>query len=406
MEYVNIRKMRNKNTLIFILLLAVSFWDCSYAQQKGKIICVESAGISRNLEYVEVSFDDYHENLLYLEDASDGTKIRAEKLKNNDTTEKSSTYIFPVSIKANEKKIYLITNSNERLEPSELKVIGEKMAIKVENEFFVADFNTTAEKEKHGLYPGQLSGIFIKNKGVLLKRTGNNMHWAPNFQKEGLGYKTIGHADSKGSKITQSNSYTLELTKHGYVTDYEEIALYGKYNFYAGLPYLEYNSMMNFVQDVELVLLRNDEMTMDSLFTHLIYPDASGTAKRMPLYDVVKFDSLTKSPLADDISWVGFINESQGYGLVSLRLSYSNTNIDGKVSPLYKPHTKISAGRGNGRYWNRRMIHEHKTLVPKGSQYSERNVYLVLDNLGDIDTQINYYIKRLNNPVVATRILD
>ncbi len=400
-----IRKMKNKNSLILMLLLTVSLWGCSYAQQKGKVLCVESAGVSRDLEYVKVSFTDYHENVLYLEDASDGTKIIGEKLKNNDASEKSSTYIFPVSIKANEEKTYLITDVNKELEPSELKVTGEGMAIKIENEFFVADFNTTTAKEKHGLYPGQLAGIFIKKARVLLERTGNNMHWAPNFQKEGLGYKTIGHADSKGSKITQSNSYTLELTKHGYVTNYEEIALYGKYNFYARLPYFEYTSTMNFVQDVELVLLRNDEMTMDSLFTHLIYPDL-GVVKRMPLYDMVKFDSLTKSPLADDISWVGFINESQGYGLVSLRLSYSNTNIDGTVSPLYKPHTKISAGRGNGRYWNRRLIHEHKTLVPKGSQYSERNVYLVLDKLDDIDTQINYYIKRLNNPVVVTPLLD
>jgi len=404
--YVNIRKMRKKNILILIVLLVASFSSCGYAQQKGKIICVEQAGISRNLEYVKVFFDDYHENLLYLEDASDGTTTIAEKLKNHDAEEKSSTYIFPVSIKANERKTYLVTDSNKGLASSELKVSGEGMAIKVENKFFIADFNTTIAKEKYGLYPGQLAGIFIKKGSVLLERTGNNMHWAPNFQKEGLEYKTIGHADLKGSKITQSNSYTLELTKHGHVTNYEEIALYGKYNFYSGLPYFEYNSIMNFIQDVELVLLRNDEMTMDSLFTDLIYPDSLGMVKRMPLYDMVKFDSLMKSPLADDISWIGFVNESHGYGLVSLRLAYSNQNIDGKVSPLYKPHTKISAGRGNGRYWNRRLIHEHKTLVPMGSQYSERNVYLILDSLDEIDTKINYYINRLNNPVVVTRIQD
>mgnify|MGYP000912357745 CR=1 FL=1 len=57
----------------------------------------------------------------------------------------------------------------------------------------------------------------------------------------------------------------------------------------------------------QLLLLRNDEMTMDSLYTHLIYPDSKGKPLEMPLYNMARFDSLTESPLADDINWVGFI---------------------------------------------------------------------------------------------------
>jgi hypothetical protein len=163
---------------------------------------------------------------------------------------------------------------------------------------------------------------------------------------------------------------------------------------------------MSFNNDVELMLLRNDEMTMDSLFTHLIYPDSKGNAAEMPLYNMVKFDSLTKSPLADDINWVGFINKKIGYGLVSLRLSYNNTNQEGKKSPLFEPHTKISASSGNGRYWNRRLIHEHNTLVPKGSVYYEENAYLVLDDLDDIAGQINHYINRLKSPIVVSHLSE
>ncbi len=273
------------------------------------------------------------------------------------------------------------------------------MAIKVENEYFIADFNTTEAKSNMGLFPGQLSGIFIKNRDMLLKRGHINMHWAPNFQKEGMDYKTIGHVNSANAKIGQNNSYMLELTKSGNVINYEEIDLFGQYNFFAGLPYFEYTSTMTFNKDVVLMLLRNDEMTIDSLFTHLVYPNASGKATLLPLYDIVKFDSLTETPLADDIDWLGFINKPLNYGLISLRLGYDNRNIYGLESPLYQEHTKISTSSGNGRYWNRRLIHEHKTLVPKGSKYYERNAYLVVDDLNKIERQVDYYFNCLKNPI-------
>lgn len=391
-------KIGSLNLMTFWIIF--SLWACG--KPSNRVVFEEKAGIARSLEYVKVFFTDHKEEVLFLEDNNNGSIIRGEKLKQGISAKDSSSYIFPISIGANEKRTFIITTQNRKVATSSLKVSGENASIKIENEFFIADFSSNKSKEENGLYPGQLAGILIKKRDALIKRGHINMHWAPNFQKEGMDYKTIGHVNSNGAKITQENTYMLEMVKTGSVPDYEEIDLFGRYNFFAGLPYFVYSSTVSFNKDVELTLLRNDEMTMDSLYTHLIYPDLEGKPLEMPLYNMVRFDSLTKSPLADDINWVGFINKKSGYGLVSLRIIYNNRNDEGKASPLFKPHTKISDSRGNGRYWNRRLIHEHKTMVPEGSAYREKNAYLILDDLNDISGQINHYTGCLKSPVVVS----
>ncbi len=402
MERLNLDFKRSPNNFFLILFVGIflSLGACSDPKKSRKVIFEEKAGVSRSLEYVQVSFNDYHEKVLFLKDVSTGTVIRGEKLNHEGAIKDATAYIFPISIKANEKKTFSVDAPDQELDAPEMVVTGKGIALIIENEYFIADFNTNDSKTEKGLYPGQLAGIFVKKKEVLLERGHINMHWAPNFQREESDYKTIGHIDSGNARVTQKNQYLLEMVKSGNVDGYEEIDVFGQYNFFAGLPYFEFTSTMTFNKDAELLLLRNDEMTIDSLFTHLIYPDSSGT--KMPLYDMAKFDSLTKRPLADDIKWVGFINEPLEYGLVSLRLAYDNQNVEGGESPLYRPHTKISASMGSGRYWNRRLIHEHKTLVPEGSKYYEKNAYLVIDGLDDLDGRINYYAACLNKPVTVS----
>ncbi len=196
------------------------------------------------------------------------------------------------------------------------------------------------------------------------------------------------------------------MVKSGNVKDYDEIDLTGRYQFFSGLPYFIYSSTTEINKDINLTLLRNDEMTMNRVFTDLIYPDSTGQVNYLPLYDTVKFDSITKSPLKDNIPWVRFINKTLGHGLLSIRLAFDNRNIDGKESPLHQPHTKISSGNNDGRYWNRRLIHDNETLVPKGSRYYERNAYLVIEDIKNINEQIAYYVNCLNNPIIISYGLE
>ncbi|MFD2101468.1 hypothetical protein [Flagellimonas iocasae] len=395
--------MKNKNCYYPLLgfCLTVLLWGCESAQKKDEIVLAETEGIARSLEYVVVKRPSQSQGTLVLKDKDTDEIFRGKKLIQEDSNQDSISYIFPMSINAHQKRTFLVldSDSGQGQQEETLKITGEHPAMTVENRFFIADFNTSPAKVERGLYPGQLSGIFIKKKHILLKRELNNMHWAPNFQKESEDYKTIGHANVDDAKISQNNSFFLEMVKKGRVKGYEEIDLWEKYKFFAGLPYFLYESTMSFNKEANLFFLRNNEMTMDKLFTHLVYSDSLGKTKEIPLYDDVKMDSLTKAPLADDVKWVGFINKPKGYGLVSLQLDYDNTHINGGESTLYKPHMKITKAGNEGRYWNRRLVHDHNTIVTKGSRYHEKNAYLVLDGLDNLNKQINYFFKAINNPI-------
>ena len=74
---------------------------------------------------------------------------------------------------------------------------------------------------------------------------------------------------------------------------------------------------------------------------------------------------------------MSFIHQEARYGIASIRLEYDNSRADGTPSVVYEPHTKISKSARNGRYWNRRLVHDHMTLLPAGSRYQEKNAYLV-----------------------------
>lgn len=236
--------MKNFGLIIWMTFLIIFLCSCEYSQHVAKITIEEKFGFSRDLEYVKVALSDYHQNELILKDSVSGELILGKKMKAYSASIDSSSFIFPISIKANEKRTLFITISDRDLDLPNFEISGKGMSLKIENKFFVADFNTTETKSNMGLFPGQLSGIFIKSRDMLLKRGHINMHWAPNFQKEGLDYKTIGHVNSSNAKITQKNTYMLELTKIGNVVNYEEIDLFGQYNFFAGLPYFEYTSTM------------------------------------------------------------------------------------------------------------------------------------------------------------------
>ncbi|NIT61269.1 MAG: hypothetical protein GWN00_35210, partial [Aliifodinibius sp.] len=87
----------------------------------------------------------------------------------------------------------------------------------------------------------------------------------------------------------------------------------------------------------------------------------------------------------------------------SIRLRYDITNRLGEPSPTYLPHTKISDGSRGGKYWDRRLIHDHLIFVPEGSRYAEENAYLVFEiDPSDKLKQIEYWVNRLRNPIRVT----
>ena len=155
---------------------------------------------------------------------------------------------------------------------------------------------------------------------------------------------------------------------------------------------------MEIKKDLWLFLLRNDEMTMDSLFTNVAFCDAAGQITDLKFSE--RYDILEKNHISDNAPWLCFYNADKGYAYGSIRLKYDNTNEQGLESPVYQTYTKISDGAGGGKYWNRRLINEHDTFVPAGSRYVEKNAYLAF-NIEEDDPfkWIKYWSEILTNPL-------
>ena len=393
---MNLFKKNGFAVLLSWLLLS----SCGDPESYARISVSETNGLPRELEYVTAEIPLPTElqpsQVLVATNGETGESVSVQVLDTVGNEGKSTLKImFPVSVGANSAKTFDLVASEKIHDDGALDIRISDDASSVENQTYKATFSM--EDDRRG---GQINGIFLKNfDNQMLERGHIAMHWAPNFSKtNGNGYFNMEDFPLSSENTIETGLYQIKKDRSGRTDTIPEIYVEGKYTFLAGLPYFFFESTMTVEQEVSLKLLRNDEMTMDSLFTHVAYPRKDGMVTRLPLYDS-ELDSLETNPIPDDSGFVAFYNTNFGYGLASIRLEYDNTNSEGNPSPLFNPHTKISKSQGNGRYWNRVLI-DSATTVPEGSRYHEINAYLVFEvDQAEPEKQILYYAERLNNPL-------
>ncbi len=402
-----------RNTLITICLLVFQKDIIANELTIAKVIVNEPSGISRAVEYVELQIQLKIDELkgdnlnIVAEDYENNQIIPCQIFNKHDFPDENITLlnlVFPISIEANGQKIFLLKSVESKTTVNtDLKLVGEGLDIKIDNDFYRADLSKSNKSEAKSHNSGQLNELKIKmDFDQLLYRTENRMHWAPNFQKEGLEYyKTIAGWENPQTYQLNHGPYLASTHRQDYAPNHAEILLTANYYFYAGLPYFKFFSSMNIVKDISLFLLRNDEMTMDSLFTHVAYQNNSGEILDMTFSD--RHTKLKKNPIQNNSPCQCFYNEIKGYAFGSIRIKYDNTNKSGLTSPTYLPHTKISNGANGGKYWNRLLINEKLTFVPSGSFYVEENAYLVFRiSRENKFKEILDWTNKVTNPVVVT----
>jgi hypothetical protein len=370
----------------------------------------EKSGFSRTVEYIDYPIQiSSNGNInfipgLILENLQNNEKIACEiskKTQVNNGRLKILQIIFPIAIEANQKKVFLLKIADkDKSVKSDLKVEGKGFDLIIENKFYRADLskNITVEPQSHE--SGQIRELLIKMEfDQLLTNVEDRLHWAPNFKRPELEwYTTIAHWDSPAVNDLQKGPYLIKTLRQDLAPDHPEISLTAVYQFYEDLPYFKFYSEMQMVDDVWLELLRNDEMTMDSMFTHLAFQRPSGQIVDVAFAD--RFDLLQDNPIENKSLWICFYNIDKGFAFGSIRIRYDNSNQYGHASPTYQPHTQIGEWLGGIKYWNRRLIHDHLTFVPKGSRYIEENAYLVF-KIGQKDKfkAIKYWTDRLHHPL-------
>ncbi len=162
---------------------------------------------------------------------------------------------------------------------------------------------------------------------------------------------------------------------------------------------------MEMKQAIWLSRLRNDEMTTDTLFTHLAFIRFDGLVVTTTFQN--RDEILRQHPIESDALWLSFYEHNKGLAFGCIRLFYDNTSIWGEASPTTGDYTKISNGARGGKYWNRILIIDKPTFVPEGSVYSEKNAYIVfkLSEGENKFAEIEKYAKRLSCPL-KVKVID
>lgn len=380
----------------------------------AKVQVTETAGLARSLEYIDVQFQ------LKFEGAKPNLNIIAEDPQSGEQTpcqifnkrvfEKEKVIllniIFPSAFKANERKIFILKVVEENTSiVTDLKLTGGGLDLIIDNIYYRANLSKSNQSEAKSFNSGQLCDLLIKKKfNQLLFRTENRMHWAPNFQKPGLEYyETIAGWQNPKHYIVYEGDYLIFTQRQDLAPEHSEILLTANYTFYAGLPYFKFFSSMDIINDVTLSLLRNDEMTMDSMFTHVAFQNNAG--KIIDLAFPKRYKELEENPIENNSPWVCFYNINKGYAFGSIRIKYDNTNKSGLPSPTHHPHTRISDGAEGGKYWNRCLIDAYPIFVPKGSSYREENAYLLFEiNKENKFKEIIEQMNIIKNPVEVSFI--
>lgn len=368
----------------FLLLTGLLLASCDNDWAMAQFVIRETEGLAREREYIEVfvqlpSEVPVPEQLCAIA-GGDGKHIPVD-FHLTEADQQVAEACFPVSVVANgirHASIIICDDSTHRIRDG-LSVEGNGLEIKISNRFFIADMGSATNRPDRSFVPGHLTSLVLnKFDNIKLERTGAKIHWAPNLGSESVSYKTMASLDESSHKVSRG-AYITRIRKEGTIAGFNGFELWGEYQFFTGLPYFMFESEMAFAEDIELNLLRNDEMTMDSLFTHIAFRRTSGKYENYPLYDDATFTYLEENHLEADAPWLFFYNAREGYAFGVIRLEMDNLNGNGGMSPLYEPHTKISQGANQGRYWNRRLIHDHTTLVPAGSRYQEKNAYVIFE---------------------------
>lgn len=313
--------------------------------------------------------------------------------------------LFPLSMQGDEQKrvrLFWISSLDFIDMPqTSLRLNGNALSFQVENRFYKAFVGQIYDDKGVKRYlSGQLGELLIKS-GIDQKlfRSKNMMHWAPNARRCGVRrYKTLAHWDPPAYAGLETGPYCIETRRYGAMTDYPEISVSARYAFFAFKPYFIFFSVMNVDKGICIQRLRNDEMTMDSLFTHVAFERSNGTIVNLSFEE--RYAHLKTNPIRNQAPWLAFYHAEKGYGFGSIRLQYSVLDCYGEPSPLAFPHTRISDGAGGGKYWNRYLICDQQTFVPSGSRYMEKNAYLVFTFDQDNPlNQIRHYARLLRHPL-------
>ncbi|MBN1290836.1 MAG: hypothetical protein JXB48_03275 [Candidatus Latescibacteria bacterium] len=287
--------------------------------------------------------------------------------------------------------LYGNPNVSAPVYPTDLKVSGTKPSWTIEN--------SKIALKLHGRNPaygastnkdsGQISSVIIKAKPNAPIAPGTGViHWNPGIFVPARGWMHSFAWDPPEQCDIETGPLYVNVTRSGIFPDIPEVHLSINYRIFTGRNYVESGTVMRVNDNIGVVALRNNQLVFDAgTFTHIAWGRSeSHEFKNLDVYKQVNThgDILR---LRDDLDYITFVNPSKGIGTASVKIDYSNVGPGGAPPTLFDNATYVSNGGHDLMYFFRPLVYFHidwdrKQLVtvPKGSVYSERNLYVFYES--------------------------
>jgi len=270
---------------------------------------------------------------------------------------------------------------------TDLKISGKKPSWTIENSKIIVKLHgrNPAYGNSTNKDSGQISSVTIKSRpGTPIAPGTGVMHWNPGIFVPARGWMHSFAWDPPEICEIEEGPLFAKVTRSGIFPDIPEVRLSVTYRIFTGHNYVESGTVMKVNDDIGVVALRNNQLVFDSgTFTHMAWGiDCSEVVKNLDDYTPVnRHGDILR--LRDDLDFFSFVNPSKGIGVASVKVAYSNIGPDGSSPTLFDNAIYVSNGGHELMYFFRPLIYFHvgwdrKQLitVPKGSVYSERNLYL------------------------------
>ncbi len=308
---------------------------------------------------------------------------------------------FPLDIPAlGQKTLLLLEGHPDFSDEIGFIITGENLGKSVKNDALSLELHPVS---------GQINIIESLKEGVKLYNEDGVIHWNPGVLIPGIAWdhsfdwNPPPNFDEKIGKFMYINS------RRGPLQKIKDVNLEVKYILQREKPYFVSETRLVVQKDLGVLAIRNDEMVLyKELFNTLIYKNKQDRVVKMPLKEKLGFRAGLVHVVADDLDWVGLLNQQKSYGFFCLRIKYVNANLGTSGKWLNKSGTYFYApSKGKYVYWVRPLLYpytEYTTknllaFVPEGSFFYEKNAYILLPLKEGYEKELDTLLLKLRNPV-------
>jgi hypothetical protein len=263
-----------------------------------------------------------------------------------------------------------------------------------------------------GLDPqsGQIATIeFLKEKIKLHNEKAGVIHSNPDVSVPGQPWDHTFEWNPPESVAEKNGPLVYVNARKGPLPRIKDIFVEVRYELAQDAPYLLVETRVTARKDLGVIALRNDQMVFAKrFFDTLIYKDPKEGIVERPLLELPDKPYGMVHIAPADAEWIGLVNSFNRYGFFGVRVSSVNTNLDAAGPLSHRAGTYFYApADADYVYWVRPELatwgdyatNTRMVFLPEGSEFYEKNAYLMLPMDEKTPAVLNDLGRRLRNPL-------